>query len=181
MTFMESPQRIKARQAILDYLLAQGLRKTNQRRAIIEAAMGTREHFSAEELLVMARRIDPTVSRATVYRTLPLLVEGGLLRELDLGGEMKRYDPNFVDHPTHNHLICLDCGEIFEFEDAHLELLENCIARRLGFVPAVKSTKIEARCEELAKRGHCTQKERLRGMGHPAGSGAGAEGVAVLR
>lgn len=170
---MDSPQRTKARQAIMDYLLAQGLRKTSQRRAIIEAAMRTREHFSAEELLILARRIDPTVSRATVYRTLPLLVEGGLLRELDLGGEIKRYDPNFIDHPTHNHLICLDCHEIFEFEDPHLDLLQNCIARRLGFVPAVKSIKIEAHCEEFAQHGHCTQKAKLRQLGHPAGAASG--------
>ena len=155
---MTTPDRQHAQEAMIDYLLSQGLRRTNQRQAIIQAAMGTREHFTAEELLTMAREIDRTVSRATVYRTLPLMVESGLLRELDLGGEMKRYDPNFIEHPTHNHLICLDCEKIIEFEDANLELLENCISRRLGFSPAVKAIKIEAHCDHLALHGHCERR-----------------------
>lgn len=142
----------------MEFLLDQGLRRTSQREAIVKAAMSTTEHFTAEELLSMARKIERSVSRATVYRTLPLLVESGLLRELDLGGEMKRYDPNFIEHPTHNHLICLDCEKIFEFEDANIELLENCVSRRLGFSPANKSLKIEAKCDELALRGTCRKR-----------------------
>ena len=70
----------------------------------------------------MARRIEKSVSRATVYRTLPLLVKSGLLHELDLGSDTKIYDPNFVEHPTHNHLICVDCDRIIEFEDTNMEL-----------------------------------------------------------
>ena len=135
-----------------------GLRKTAQRQAIVEAASGTKDHFTAEDLLAMARRIDRSVSRATVYRTLPLLVAGGLLRELDLGGETKIYDPNFLDHPTHNHLVCVDCKKIIEFEDPNMELLENCITRRLGFSPANKRVTIEAHCDELKLRGTCTKR-----------------------
>lgn len=126
-----------------------------QREAIIAAAFGTEEHFHAEDLLRMAREIEPTVSRATVYRTLPLLVRSGMLRELDLGGDVVFYDPNFVEHPTHNHLICMDCNKIIEFEDTNIELLENCITRRLGFSPTNKSVKIEARCDELRSTGSC--------------------------
>jgi len=140
------------------YLAGKGLRKTSQRDAIIEAAFGTREHFNAEDLLTMARKIDISVSRATVYRTLPLLVESGLLRELDLGGETKIYDPNFLEHPTHNHLVCVDCRKIIEFEDPNMELLENCITRRLGFSPTNKMVKIEAHCDELKLRGTCTKR-----------------------
>ncbi|MEO8206084.1 MAG: transcriptional repressor [Chthoniobacterales bacterium] len=131
------------------------MRRTPQRDAIIEAAFTTREHYSAEELLEMARKVDRSVSRATVYRTLPLLVESGLLRELDLGRDFKVYDPNFVDHPTHNHLICVDCNKIIEFEDMNMELLENCITRRLGFSPATKTLRIEANCDELKLTGVC--------------------------
>ena len=70
------------RQRIHDYLLHKGLRRTVPREAIIEAAFSTTEHYTAEELLLMARKIDPNVSRATIYRTLPLLVECGVLKEL---------------------------------------------------------------------------------------------------
>ncbi len=156
---MENPSRESVRDALYGYLAGKGLRKTSQRDAIIDAAFGTREHFNAEELLTMARKIDISVSRATVYRTLPLLVESGLLRELDLGGETKIYDPNFLEHPTHNHLVCVDCRKIIEFEDPNMELLENCITRRLGFSPTNKMVKIEAHCDEWKLRGTCTKRQ----------------------
>lgn len=156
---MENPSRESVHEVLYGYLAGKGLRKTNQRAAIIEAAFATREHFNAEELLSMARKIDCSVSRATVYRTLPLLVESGLLRELDLGGETKIYDPNFLEHPTHNHLVCVDCRKIIEFEDPNMELLENCITRRLGFSPTNKMIKIEAHCDELKLHGTCAKRQ----------------------
>ena len=122
---MAKISRESVREILHAHLAGKGLRKTSQRDAIIEAAFGTNEHYTAEELLVMARGIDRSVSRATVYRTLPILVESGLLRELDLGGDTKIYDPNFLEHPTHNHLVCVDCKKIIEFEDPNMELLEN--------------------------------------------------------
>ncbi len=148
---METP----LRDSVYEYLVEHGLRRTAQREAIIDAVLATKEHFHAEELLAMARQIDSSVSRATVYRTLPLLVKCGLLRELDLGKDVMYYDPNFVDHPTHNHLICIDCDKIIEFEDPNMELLENCITRRLGFSPANKIVRIEGHCDELKMHGAC--------------------------
>ncbi len=147
------------RDQIQAFLRLRGLRRTVQRDAIIEAAFGTREHFTAEDLLDLARKRERSVSRATVYRTLPLLVESGLLRELDLGRDQQYYDPNFIQHPNHNHLICLDCDRIVEFEDLHMELLENCISKRLGFTPSVKMIRIEATCEQLRTSGTCPNKK----------------------
>ena len=83
------------------HLASQGLRRTKQREVIVEAAFATDDHFKAEELLEKARKLDSTVSRATVYRTLTLLVECGLLREVDLGRDQTYYDPNFLDKPQH--------------------------------------------------------------------------------
>jgi Fur family ferric uptake transcriptional regulator len=157
---MANIPRESVREILHAHLAGKGLRKTSQRDAIIEAAFGTNEHYTAEELLVMARAIDRSVSRATVYRTLPILVESGLLRELDLGQGRKVYDPNFVDHPHHNHLICLDCQTILEFEDLNMELLENCMAKRMGFTPANKQVRIEARCDELKLKGVCRKSGR---------------------
>jgi Fur family ferric uptake transcriptional regulator len=149
------------RETVYEYLADQGMRRTAQREAIIEAVMGTKEHFHAEELLLMAKEIDRSVSRATVYRTIPLLVKSGLLRELDLGRDVKYYDPNFLEHPTHNHLICMDCDKIIEFEDMHMELLENCITRRLGFSPATKMVRIEGNCDELKLNGKCAKADTV--------------------
>ena len=94
------------------FLAKKGLRKTTQRDAILHAAFSTTEHYTADDLLVMAKKIEPSVSRATVYRTLPLLVECGLLKEMDFGKDYKFYDPNYIEHPHHNHLICVDCDKI---------------------------------------------------------------------
>ena len=149
------------RAKIYEFLGRQGLRRTAQRDALIEAAFATGEHFTAEDLLARARQLDCTVSRATVYRTLPLLVASGTLREIELGKDQTYYDPNFNERPHHNHLICLDCQRIVEFEDEHMEMLENCITHRLGFSPASKTTRIEASCEELKHKGSC--RKRLTG------------------
>ena len=137
------------------FLTGKGLRRTRQRDVIVEAAFATEKHFTAEELHEMSRDIDRTISRATVYRTLGLLVESGLLREIDLGRDQTYYDPNFLDKPEHNHLICVDCGRVVEFEDDHIAVLEDCITRRLGFKPASKTIRIEACCEELDRTGAC--------------------------
>ena len=146
-------------QRIDDFLTSKGLRRTRQREVIIEAAFSTTEHFTADELWEMARKLDPTTSRATLYRTLSLLVESGLLRELDLGRGQMCYDPNFVEHPHHNHLICLDCNKVVEFEDTHMSLLEDCITRRLGFRPSNSSVRIEASCEQLRQSGVCERRK----------------------
>ncbi len=138
-----------------EFLVSKGLRRTRQRDIIIQAAFSTQDHFTADELWEMARNLDRKTSRATLYRTLGLLVEAGLLREIDLGRNQTYFDPNFIDHPHHNHLICLDCQRVVEFEDQHISLLEDCITRRLGFRPASKSIRIEASCEQLRTTGHC--------------------------
>lgn len=146
------------RERIDAFLQLKGLRRTTQREVIIEAAFGTQDHFTAEELWEKAREIDPSTSRATLYRTLALLVESGLLREIDLGRDQKCYDPNFIDHPHHNHLICTDCQMVVEFEDPHLEVLEDCITRRLGFSPSNKGVRVEASCDALRQNGKCERK-----------------------
>ena len=150
------------RQKIYEFLQNKGLRKTSQRDAIIDAAFSTKEHYTAEDLLAMARQIDRSVSRATVYRTLPLLVESGMLKEMDFGKEFKFYDPNYIEHPHHNHLICVDCDKIVEFEDRNMETLEECISKRLGFSPARKTVQIEAKCDKLRASGSCQNKGKCK-------------------
>ncbi len=137
------------------HLSTSGLRRTRQREVIVEAAFATDDHFNADELLEKTRKLDRTISRATIYRTLQLLVECDLLREVDLGRDQTFYDPNFLDKPQHNHLICLDCDRVVEFEDENAALLHDCITRRLGFQPQMKSMRIEAKCDELSRTGQC--------------------------
>lgn len=147
-----------ARQRFLEFLAQKRLRMTGQRRAIIETVFSTEEHFTAEQLLEWSRRRDKSVSRATVYRTLPLLTESGLVREMDFGKEHKFYDPNYAEHPRHNHIICQDCGKIVEFESEKIERLENEISRQLGYAVNSHRLQITASCEEFRRRGKCSKK-----------------------
>ncbi len=148
-----------ARQRFIDFLAHKNLRLTAQRRAIIDTAFNTRQHFTAEQLLAWSQRRDKSVSRATVYRTLPLLTESGLLREMDFGKDRKIYDPNYAEHPHHNHIICQDCEKIVEFESPKIERLENEISRRLGFSVRSHRLQITANCEELRRLGTCRKRD----------------------
>src|SRR5947208_6077151 len=155
---MAAPEKQAAKQRFMEFLGHKNLRLTSQRQAIIDSVFGTEQHFTAEQLLEWARRRDRSVSRATVYRTLPLLTESGLVREMDFGKHYKFYDPNYAEHPHHNHIICQDCDKIVEFESAKIERLENQISHRLGFAVQAHRLQITASCQELKKLGACRKK-----------------------
>ena len=147
-----------AKKRFLEFLGQKNLRVTAQRRAIIDTVFGTTHHFTAEELLAWSRRIDKSVSRATVYRTLPLLTESGLVREMDFGKDQKVYDPNYANHPRHSHIICDDCKKIVEFDSDRLIDLEGEISKRLGFSVTTHRLQITANCQEFRKHGTCNKK-----------------------
>ncbi|MGJ8633022.1 MAG: Fur family transcriptional regulator [Luteolibacter sp.] len=138
-----------------DFIRQKGLRRTVQRERIVEVVFSRDEHFTADELFDRVRKVDKDTSRATVYRTLGLLVEADLLRQIDLGESQVTYDPNFLDKPSHNHLVCADCGHVEEFEDGNVDIQTDCLTRRLGFKLLRQSIKIEASCEELRLKGRC--------------------------
>src|SRR5437588_4214535 len=155
---MAATEKQAANQKFIDFLGQRNLRLTSQRQAIIESVFSTDEHFSAGQLLEWSRRLEKSVSRATVYRTLPLLTESGLVREMDFGKDYKFYDPNYAEHPHHNHIICQDCEKIVEFESQKIERLENQISHRLGFSVKAHRLQITASCEEFKKLGACRKK-----------------------
>jgi Fur family ferric uptake transcriptional regulator len=155
---MAAPEKLAAKQKFIEFLDRKNLRLTSQRQAIIDSVFSTEEHFTAEQLLDWSRRRDRSVSRATVYRTLPLLTESGLVREMDFGKDYKFYDPNYAYHPNHSHIICQDCDKIVEFESEKIEKLENEISHKLGFELKMQRLQISARCEELKKLGACKKK-----------------------
>ena len=147
-----------AKNRFMQFLESKSLRLTSQRQAIVDSVFDTEEHFTAEQLLEWSRSRDRSVSRATVYRTLPLLTESGLVREMDFGKDYKFYDPNYAAHPNHNHIICQDCEKIVEFESDKIAKLEDEITHRLGFSVTTQRLQITATCEELKKLGTCKKK-----------------------
>ena len=150
--------RLEAKEKFMNFLALKDLRVTTQREVIIDTVFSTEEHFTAEQLLEWARKRDNSVSRATVYRTLPLLTESGLVHEMDFGKPYKFYDPNYSDHPNHNHIICDDCEKIVEFESDKIDQLEEEIGGGLGFTVTSKHVQLTASCDKLKRSGSCKNK-----------------------
>lgn len=137
------------------HLTAKGLRVTNQRLAIFDAAFAQKDHFTAEELLDHARAIDESVSRATVYRTLPIMTEGALLREVDIGRNQKYYLPNHDSSAQVAQVICLDCDKIFEISAPFMSWYGNTVSSKLGLTPVSQRLQVSAHCDTLKAAAFC--------------------------
>lgn len=111
------------------YLQSHKLNTTQQRELIVDQFLHTTDHVSIDELLAVVRKHSPKVGYATVYRTLKLLVEAGLASHRQFGEGQAKYE---VAGHHHDHLICLQCGLILEFEDEVIEQAQEKIAERLG-------------------------------------------------
>lgn len=108
-----------------------GLRLTEQRRVIARVLTDSEDHPNVEQLHARASAVDPGISIATVYRTLRLFEEAGLLERHEFGDGRARYEPVAEDH--HDHLIDVETGTVVEFADPEIEALQRRIAERLGF------------------------------------------------
>lgn len=118
------------RAALAIYLTGTGLKHTKQRDIILVTFLDSHEHVSAEQLYQRVRDENPTVGFTTVYRTLKLLVEAGLAQERRFDDGLIRYE---VEHADHDHLVCLKCGKIIEFESDEIESAQELIAIEYGF------------------------------------------------
>ena len=128
------------------YLAKAGLRWTPEREAILEAVFSIHRHFGADNLYDWLRERDHRISRATIYRTLDLLVKSGLVADLDLGDGHTSFE-HVYGHEHHDHLICTRCGRAAEFEESGIEQLQQAVCRRLGFKPDRHSLRIFGTCK----------------------------------
>jgi len=110
---------------------ARGLRLTDQRRTIAQVLQDADDHPDVEELYARASAVDPRISLATVYRTVKLFEEAGILEKHDFGDGRARYET--ADREHHDHLIDLQTGEVIEFVDPEIEELQDRIAAKLGY------------------------------------------------
>lgn len=115
-----------------EYLTSKGLKFTRQRRTIAEVFFNSGAHLSLTELLDLARAEQSSIGYATVYRTMKLMAESGLALEHKFAEGNVRYEPT-VDGEHHDHLICVNCGRIVEYEDEDIERLQEELAHRHGF------------------------------------------------
>jgi Fur family ferric uptake transcriptional regulator len=114
------------------FLHRKELRLTEARAAIVEAALAREGHYPIEDLIADLKARGIRGSKATVYRTLPLLAEAGILQPAIVAGDSKSYETTYGKH-HHDHLICLRCGRVVEFEFEAFEMLQKEVAQRHGF------------------------------------------------
>ncbi len=144
----------------LEYLRASGFRVTKPREVIVRAAIAFDAPFNAEDLLAKARQLDRLTSLATVYRTLPMLLNSQLIREIELNREHRYYEVNREQSPAAFHIICTDCRQVVQVHDQCVTLRERFIANSFGFIPVKLNVRIEASCIDLRERGRCERKEK---------------------
>lgn len=143
------------RETFKEFLASKGLRVTNQRTAIFDAAFQIEDHFTAEDLLDHARTIDDSVSRATVYRSLPLLTESGLIREVDVGHDNKYYLASHRATTFQAQVICEDCSHIFEVDAPFMEWYGKTVCDKLDMTPESQRLQVSAHCTNFTKTGVC--------------------------
>lgn len=117
-------------ESLLDRCLAKNIRMTSQRQVIIKVIEESDDHPDVDQLYLRSVQIDNTISIATVYRTVKLLEEAGLIERLEFGDGRSRYE-EAGEH--HEHLVDVETGEVFEFYNEELEALKEEIARKMGY------------------------------------------------
>ena len=111
--------------------ISKGVRLTDQRKVIAEVMSASNDHPDVDELHKRVNKIDKKISIATVYRTVKLLEESGIIEKHDFKGSKARYEESPEEH--HDHLIDINSGEIIEFVDKEIEILQNKVAEKLGY------------------------------------------------
>jgi Fur family ferric uptake transcriptional regulator len=144
----------------LNYLKEGGFRLTKPREVIVRAAVSFAEPFHAEDLLAKAREMDRLISLATIYRTLPMLLNSHLIREVDLNREHRYYEVNREQSPAAFHIICVDCRQVIQVQDECIMLRERFLANSLGFKPLKLNVRIEATCLDLSEKGTCERRAK---------------------
>jgi Fur family transcriptional regulator, ferric uptake regulator len=114
------------------FIQTRGLRQSSRRDRVVEAFLNLKGHTSAEELLSHVRKADNRIGLTTVYRTLKLLTECGMAVERKFNRQVSSFEPNRLGK-HHDHLICLKCGRIVEFENKTIENLQENVARNHSF------------------------------------------------
>ena len=146
-----APNLVRLRTDLESFMNKRGLRSTEQRRLIIDKLFDATEHITIDGLLNEVRAIDPRVGYATVYRTLKMLAESGVVQEHKFGDGHTRYELADSEH-HHDHLICLDCGKITEFEEPAIEELQDRVATRYGFEVQAHKHELYGRCADCRRK-----------------------------
>ncbi len=134
------------------YIADHGLKNTPQRRLIVDVFFRSGKHLSTEELYEQVKAADDGIGQATVYRTLKLLCDAGLAKELHFDDSTARYEP-IEDDSHHDHLICTSCGKNIEVMDEEIERRQEELAKKAGFVLTSHRMIMYGVCQDCRKPG----------------------------
>lgn len=146
-------------------LRAKGLSATHQRLTIAKAAFSTHSHFAADELFAQVRKLDPRVGRVTVYRTLAVMVEAGLVEERQFRKDRVLYE-HVIGHGHHDHMVCIHCGRIHEFSSPRIEAEQEAAAEKYRFSILHHSHTLFGTCRTCSRKGAATATGVARGRTH---------------
>lgn len=132
-------------QVFRDYLRERGLRRTPEREQVLREIFEIHRHFDVDELYLRLRGKGAKVSKASIYRALPLFIDCGLVREVDFSEGHWHYE-HIYGHSHHSHLRCLGCGEILEFEEPALKLVEEHLAQEHGYLIKGHHLQVQGYC-----------------------------------
>lgn len=147
----KEPKFADEKEVFEEHIRQQGLRKTTQRELILEVFLETEDHLSSEDLYWLVQKRDSNIGQTTVYRTLKLLTDAGLAREVRLGDGRTYYEHHF-EHEHHDHMICTGCGLVIEFFSPELEAKQDEMADKYNFKPTHHSLRILGICEECQRK-----------------------------
>ena len=133
------------------FLRSKGFKLTGERKVILEEIFSTHDHINAEDLFLELRKKRSNVSRATVYRTLNLLVNSGLVQKISFGEKYAVYEHTF-GHARHDHLVCIQCGKIMEFSDPALLKKYKEVAKKELFQPLAFRLQIFGYCRDCSAK-----------------------------
>ncbi|MBM4141808.1 MAG: transcriptional repressor [Nitrospira sp.] len=137
--------------AFKKYLKEKGFKFTKERELIFKEVFSRHGHFDLEELHMDMRKKGLKVSKASVYRTLPLLLESGLIEQVERTEKHAHYEQTSgLNH--HDHMICISCGSVIEFYSESLERLQNRICKKEGFKGVTHTLEIKGYCGKCRKR-----------------------------
>jgi Fur family ferric uptake transcriptional regulator len=138
-------------QTFQEHLGRRGLKLTHQREEILRCFMSAQRHLGVDEIYTLLKKQDPSLGRATVFRTVKLLQECALVAEVGSANGRAKFELK-ADRPHHDHMICVECGRIIEFQSPMMERFQDEAIRRHGFVALWHRHEIFGRCKECAKR-----------------------------
>jgi Fur family ferric uptake transcriptional regulator len=152
-------------EVFLKHIQKAGLKRTAQRDLILDVFLRTEKHLSSEDLYRLVQAEDPSIGQTTVYRTLKLLTEAGLAREVRFGDGRTHYEHNYK-HQHHDHMICMECGEIIEFYSAELEAIQDAMAAKHRFEVKQHLLRILGICANCRREANARKKHEAAAQPH---------------